>query len=654
MLFTLIPIASLAFADSPIPFRIHVFDEATKRGVPLVELEAVSGQKWWTDSNGLVAISDPVLMGQTAFFYVRSHGYEIKKDGFGFPGRRLEVKPAGRAEIGIKRNNIAERLYRVTGGGIYRHTVAMGEKPPIKQPLLNAQVIGSDSVQMVPYKGKLYWFWGDTNRVGYPLGNFNTTGATSLPPDKGGLDPDVGVDLEYFTGKDGFARGVAPIPGEGPTWITGVVVFDDDGKSDSGEMYAFYMKIKNSLDVYERGLVEWVGDESKFDQRFKFRNLTTAVPGGHVMHVSEKVENNWLRRHVYFTNAAPFVRILNVAKGIDPEGSFFDVFGCTVPSSDAKNPEIKRDVYGRPAYSWERGRPALDAQGYAKLINDGKLKPDEVPLPLHDPDTGKRFIPHAGSTVWNKYRQKWIMVTTEIYGGPSFLGELWYAEADSPVGPWVYARKILTHEKYSFYNPKLHPVFFKEDGRIVYFEGTYTTMFSGNTNPTPDYEYNQIMHRMQVDDPRLNLPTPIYEVENGTLPRFVTRNGLRPDSKGRAPFSALDRLGPGVQAVFSSSTEGSDRGRLAIGKPAADRSDGPLFFAMPPDAKNLPASAVALHERFDETTQRYVYAVRKGAPVEKDDKLGVRVMYVWENPKADEPTVRAEEVLRYRDASEER
>jgi hypothetical protein len=43
--------------------------------------------------------------------------------------------------------------------------------------------------------------------------------------------------------------------------------------------------------------------------------------------------------------------------------------------------------------------------------------------------------------------------------------------------------------------------------------------------------------------------------------------------------------------------------------------------------------------------------VRPGPPVEKDDKLGVRVLYVWENPKADEPTVRAEEVIRYQEIS---
>jgi len=72
---------------------------------------------------------------------------------------------------------------------------------------------------------------------------------------------------------------------------------------------------------------------------------------------------------------------------------------------------------------------------------------------------------------------------------------------------------------------------------------------------------------------------------------------------------------------------------------------------LPTTATKLPASAVALHERFDETVKKYVYSVRKGAPVEKDEKLGTRIMFVWENPKADEPTLRAEEVMRYKDAT---
>jgi hypothetical protein len=34
----------------------------------------------------------------------------------------------------------------------------------------------------------------------------------------------------------------------------------------------------------------------------------------------------------------------------------------------------------------------------------------------------------------------------------------------------------------------------------------YVNTFSGNPHPTPYYEYNQIMYRLDLSDPRLKLP----------------------------------------------------------------------------------------------------------------------------------------------------
>jgi hypothetical protein len=112
---------------------------------------------------------------------------------------------------------------------------------------------------------------------------------------------------------------------------------------------------------------------------------------------------------------------------------------------------------------------------------------------------------HAGTVCWNDYRKRWIMIATEI-GGTSQLGEVWYAEAKQPVGPWQHPRKVVTHNRYSFYNPVQHPEFDQRDGRLIYFEGTYTSEFSGNPEPTPRYDYNQIMYRLDLGDAKLNLP----------------------------------------------------------------------------------------------------------------------------------------------------
>jgi hypothetical protein len=89
------------------------------------------------------------------------------------------------------------------------------------------------------------------------------------------------------------------------------------------------------------------------------------------------------------------------------------------------------------------------------------------------------------------------------HGGSSFLGEIWFAEAPSPMGPWKSARKIVTHDKQTFYNPTQHPFFDQQGGRIVYFEGTFCNTFSGNPYQTPRYDYNQIMYRLDLADPRL-------------------------------------------------------------------------------------------------------------------------------------------------------
>src|SRR5262245_55882698 len=74
------------------PFKITVVDAQTGRGVPLVELRTVNQARYVTDSNGIVAIRDPELMGQSVFFSVKSHGYEFPKDGFGFRGKALDVR----------------------------------------------------------------------------------------------------------------------------------------------------------------------------------------------------------------------------------------------------------------------------------------------------------------------------------------------------------------------------------------------------------------------------------------------------------------------------------------------------------------------------------------------------------------------------------
>jgi hypothetical protein len=475
-------------------FAIRVVDEQTDRGVPLVELKTVHSARYYTDSNGWVALDEPGLVGQKTFFTVSSHGYEMPADGFGMRGKALLVEPGKRETLRIRRRNIAERLYRLTGEGIYRDSVLLGEPVPIKKPLLNAQVLGQDSVQTAVYRGKLYLFWGDTSRVSYPLGNFHMSGATAELPGKGGLDPSKGVDLEYFTDESGFARGMAPVPGEGPTWLDAVVTLPEGGRE---RLFAAYSKIKNSLQVYERGLVRFEDEPGRFEPVAKFPVDAPIIPFGH----PAKRQDGGVQ-YVYFGDPFPLVRVRADAAALR-DLSRYEAHTCLKEGTRIQEAQVDRDADGKARYAWRRNTPAVGAEDQEKLIRDGKLRREEALLQLRDAATGKPFVAHRGSVEWNGFRKRWILITTEI-GGTSMLGEVWYSEAETPLGPWRDARKIVTHDRYSFYNPKHHPEFDQQGGRLIYFEGTYTNSFSGNPDQTPRYDYNQVMYRLDLSDARLS------------------------------------------------------------------------------------------------------------------------------------------------------
>ena len=170
-------------------------------------------------------------------------------------------------------------------------------------------------------------------------------------------------------------------------------------------------------------------------------------------------------------------------------------------------------------------------------------------------------------------------------------------------GPWVYARKIVTHDKYSFYNPKQHPMFDQENGRTIFFEGTYATTFSGNPDATPRYDYNQIMYQLELTDRRLALPVAVYRIpfSPGAAARLVLAPA--PSDREKTPprqvlFFAPDREGIASLPVYEQYDPGKGE-TLRVG--TGDRSpDGagvrPLFFLLPADIKDYTGATVPLYE----------------------------------------------------------
>ena len=620
--------------ESSHAYRIEVVDDETGRGVPLVELRTVNEIRYVTDSNGIAAFDEPGLLGRKVFFHIKSHGYEFPKDGFGYHGLALETSPRGSARIKIKRQNIARRLYRVTGAGIYRDSLMTGAPIPINEPVLNGQVLGQDSVLTALFEGKIFWFWGDTNRPGYPLGNFHSPGATSELPGKGGLDAARGVNLSYLVNDSGFARPTCEMPGPGPTWITGLVVLRD--RQGKERMFADYAKIRPPMETYQRGLVEFDSRTNTFQKRAEFpmdlSAYTGEPPGGHT----------FLRRegdmdYIYYCSPYPLVRV-----PADPESladpRTWEAFTCLEPGTRFDQEKLERGPDGRVRYGWKKQTQLVSQQQQGKLIMKGRIKDDETLLNLRDVQTGKTVLAHGGSVAWNEYRRRWIMIAVEIMGS-SFLGEVWYAEADTPLGPWVYARKIVTHDDYSFYNPKHHVMFDQQGGRILYFEGTYTATFSGNKDPTPRYDYNQLMYQLDLSDERLALPLPIYAVkENDSSSRFVAGTGQDKDAQPREiAFFAPDRPGLAAVPIFQHKDENTGQWLLSSKSagPGAgstvESGQSPLFCMLHADVGKPPAGTVPLFAFHQQAGSGEYYSLvedpRPGFK-RRDRPVGL----VWRNP----------------------
>jgi hypothetical protein len=430
------------------PCRIEVLEQGSGWPVPLVELRTTHLSRFVTDNAGMIAMDSPELMGREVWFDVLGHGYEVPKDGFGYRGVRLRPEPGKKLRVEVKRTIVAKRIGRLTGTGLFAESQKLGDF----RDWHDGPILGSDSVQNAVYKGRLFWLWGDTTLAGYPLGIFDSSSATSDPHPIVSLRPPLRLALDYFKDAAGKPRGVARIGGEGPTWITAYTTLPDHTGRE--RLVASYMKIKPPLEAYQRGLCVWNDASSSF----------------------ESVRVLWTK-----SEATP-------KPGPQPEG----------------NPALWKDSQGREWLLFGNPFPNFRCPANFEAWSDPAtwetLPPQETVPSAAD---GTPVKTHSGSIAWNAYRKRWVTVFMQAFGKPSAFGELWYAESHTATGPWGRAVKVLSHDNYTFYNPRLHADFTPEGSPVLLFEGTYTLQFADKPVPMPRYDYNQILYRLDLDDPAL-------------------------------------------------------------------------------------------------------------------------------------------------------
>ena len=434
--------------------RIEVVEKGSGWPVPLVELRTTHLLRYVSDNAGVIAFDAPELMGVETWFDVISPSYGVPKDGFGMRGVRLKPEPGKTLRFEVTRSSIARRLGRLTGGGLFAESERLD---PTKDEGAESGLLGCDSVQNAVHNGKMFWAWGDTILPGYPMGLFDMSSATTDLRPFTSFEPPLRLKFDYFRDDKGKPRGVAKMPGSGPTWLSGYASLPD--RSGRAHLVGVYIKVRGYLEAYESGMCVWKEEANQFEH---LRTLWTKseaspkqppMPDGHPSLWKDPQGKEWL----YFGNPFPTMRVPATYEAwLDP-------------------------------YTWEPLTPQAE---------------------LAAADGAEKVVPHSGSIAWNAFRKRWLTIFMQNKGKPSSFGELWYAEAPAPTGPWGTAVKVLSHENYTFYNPRLHPEFTPAESPILLFEGTYTQQFVEKPIATPRYDYNQILYRLDLDDPKLKPAQP--------------------------------------------------------------------------------------------------------------------------------------------------
>ncbi len=616
------------------PFVIHVVDQDTEHGVPLVELRTTNNIQYFTDSHGIVAFYEPGLMNQNVFFLIDSHGYEYPKDGFGYRGKRLKTTPDAEAVIKLKRINIAERLYRITGQGIYRDSILAGLKVPLKNPELNGQVMGQDSVFTCQYKNRIFWMWGDTGRPSYPLGNFAMSGAFSEMPERGGLAPEVGVDLEYLVDKNGFSRPISPMKEPGMVWLDSLMnVTDEDGQE---RMVARFTRLKDLSKVLERGLVAWNDSAQSFEPIV--RGGLDILPFSNTGHAFEvQIDND---QYYYFTTPSPVGVRMRVKAQWDyvTDPNRYEVLTALGPKkATTRSISLAGTSKTETPYRWIVFADLIEGTAKANVIK--KIEREIKNFDVYDIESGQKVSPHNGTVYYNPYRNRWIAIFVQHGGKSSFLGEVWCAEADTPAGPWCYARKIVTHNKYSFYNPAQHPLFDRDAGRTIFFEGTYSYTFSGSLeNATPRYDYNQIMYQLDLDDQRLVMPVAVYQMQDGEgyLLYDKIEEGDKWDRIESILFFAIepDRASDEMVAVYAVKTASENNQTVQLTTKQPSPSTAPLFCALPAEkSKAANQCIIGLYEYQHAESKQRLYSTKARLDKPGWNRSAEPLCRVWKVPE---------------------
>lgn len=561
-------------------FLLRFVDAENGRPIPLVEVELFNALLLTSDNLGNIAIIEPDLAGKKVRMLIRGNGYRFPHlDFYGERATILEINPGHSTTIKLERQSIAQRLYRITGSGRYRDSILAGQPVAPELFKLAGHVTGLDSAIPAVFNNRLYSFYGDT--LGTSRLNFSGSGAEIK---LGSTDvPEKSLPLNFFIDGDGFARRMFTLPDHGFVWVETVVPVKTAGNGQE-VLAARYVKHKTLEEADETGF-------AIFNQRLEAFSIVKRIKSNRHHQSAHACPVKFADKTGYCLQ--PWERVSDdLASFIRPEK--YEYYTCLQKSAPGAaseksinlrgiNYEVKRNQKGQPVFSWQRGGEPFTPALQRELQQKGLINSCERWLKLTEIGSGKQIDHFSGSISWNSFRNRWIMLTQ------GNTGEIWYSEADTFTGPWVYARKILEHDTCNFYNPVHHSWFDTDRGRTIYFEGTYTAFFTAKEHKNPRCDYNQVMYKLDLSDPGLALPAPVYRVKNGVNGfRLMTRDDIAAknlwDSIENIEFMAFidNSIIPDLVPVFDNARVESPAPVLDLIPEQAEQK--PVYYALPDDS----------------------------------------------------------------------
>jgi len=436
-------------------FGIHVVDEADGRGIPMAIVRMSNGVEHLTDSAGWIRIDEPGLMHSRVRLEIHSPGYRMPARGKDSAAVELQFSTTGDVVVPLVRVDIAQRMYRVTGTGIYRDSELLNREVPLPIGNHAAGLVSAWGVQRASIGKKVVWCWRQSLLSHGGMTSVSVAGAWSDFPEHGGLDPTQGIHFAYLPAGTEQVHSLLTAEDPGAIWIEGLTsVPDETGKLN---LVAHYIRQGAEGERAEHGIAIWT-DEKRFER--------IVVLGD---------EYEWQFPAGQCVTRQPFCHVR-----------------CPARLDAVRNPgafeALSWDTTSHK-YTWQQSRPPMSQREESTWIAEGSISQPRTQVRDHN---SQKPVPVQESSIeWNPHHRCYVMIASSVDG------DVWFCESRHLEGPWENAIRIISAEPGRCSSPVQHPFMNQDGGRIIWFE---TALLDSGL---PRYDRNELMHRLDLDDPRL-------------------------------------------------------------------------------------------------------------------------------------------------------